>query len=181
LEELLELDGKPAVEVYSEVLGEKIAEKLVKEPLGKAALVYPLGIIDIHGRYRLRHPIRALEDGSIICSGDVPMGHVVRIMSTDEGKMIDAAKSAARQALESIGEPNPEDIGLAIIPDCAARMAIFGENKCKKEIEAVKEVIGDVPIVGFYTYGEYSSLGGGVEYLNETIVVGIISRRSLLL
>ena len=56
--------------------------------------------------------------------------------------------------------------------NCIARNKLLG-IECKTEIDAVREVIGkDVPIIGFYTYGEvgpFEAEKGKSVFHNETM------------
>ena len=68
---------------------------------------------------------------------------------------------------------------LLLIFNCIAREKLFGE-KASDEIHAVRRIIGlDVPVLGFYTYGEQAPINGEVrdtekissKFYNETIVM----------
>ena len=63
--------------------------------------------------------------------------------------------------------------------NCIAREKLFGA-RAKEEIAAVMNIIGnEVPLLGFYTYGEQAPLGGEVHdlkkcnprFYNETVVM----------
>jgi hypothetical protein len=63
--------------------------------------------------------------------------------------------------------------------NCIAREKLFSQ-KAKDEIAAVMEIIGrDVPLLGFYTYGEIVPIAGesrdsakiSTRFYNETIVL----------
>lgn len=171
---VVELDGAPAIKAYEELFGVQ-ARELIDEPLGRMALTNPFGIPEITGGYRLRHPISAQEDGSIICAGTMPEGSVVRVMTATIEDNIAAARQATRTALSGLGRAKP---ALAIVFDCGARMMLRGMEGARREIAAIREEIGpDVPMVGFYTFGEQAPTPGGpVGFHNETCVVYIIGQ-----
>ena len=63
--------------------------------------------------------------------------------------------------------------------NCIAREKLFAQ-KAKEEIDAVLAILGeDVPLLGFYTYGEQAPLGGEInnkskinsKFYNETVVI----------
>lgn len=57
-----------------------------------------------------------------------------------------------------------------------ARKIVLG-SRTDEEIMAVKEAIGrDVPVIGFYTYGEYSPIGEHERscFHNETATLTVI-------
>lgn len=171
---VIELDDAPAIRAY-EQLFDKQARELVEEPLGRMALLNPFGIPEVTGNYRLRHPISAQEDGSIICAGTIPEGAVVRVMTATLEENVAAVRQATRTALSNLGRAKP---ALAIVFDCGARLMLRGMEGARQEIDAIREEIGpDVPMAGFYTYGEQAPTPGGpVGFHNETCVVYIVGQ-----
>ncbi|MCK5490561.1 MAG: FIST C-terminal domain-containing protein [Candidatus Pacebacteria bacterium] len=170
-----EIDGKPALSIYADYFGEK-AKSLKTEVLGKMALVYPLGLaIDNSDELLLRAPLSADENGAITFAAEVPEGSEIRLMIGSKSKAIDAAKEAARNALKDLEGGKPAGI---IVFNCIARQKLFN-REAKDEIDAIKEVLGkDVPIIGFYTYGEIAPVNGKSDVIcrfhNETAVVTVI-------
>jgi len=166
---LYELNNRPARDVYCEYFGNN-----PQELVDVAALAArPLGIPEPEGGYRVRGPLQARPDGSIVFAGDLPKETIVRFMKTDKEAMIQSAEKAGRQAVERIGNAL---IAAAIVFSCAGRAVILGEDT-SKEIEAVRKAIGEyVPLIGFYTYGEIAAISEGVPaFLNHTIVVYAIT------
>ena len=63
--------------------------------------------------------------------------------------------------------------------NCIAREKLFAQ-KAKEEIDEIMKIIGsDVPLLGFYTYGEQAPMGGETRdtnkihsrFYNETVVL----------
>jgi len=54
--------------------------------------------------------------------------------------------------------------------DCVCRGLIL-KDQFQKEIDAVRSVMGDVPVGGFLTYGEIASYGGSIEAWHNTTAV----------
>lgn len=150
-----EIDNKPALSIYQDYFGKK-AEELIKEPLAKMAYTYPLGMT-VKGSKELLivDVVIANEKGEITCAAEVPEGSEVRLMLGDSEKAIQAAKEAAENALAQLKGATPKAI---FIFDCIARYKLFGPQ-INEEIEVVQNVLGkDVPLIGFYTYGEQAPL-----------------------
>lgn len=173
---LQELDGRPAVSIYEDYFGKK-AEELREEPLAKLAITYPLGMtIEGSDELLIRDPITVDDQGAITCAGDIPQGSEVRLMIGSKEEAIAAAKEAAQQALTQLGGKAPRAI---IIFNCIARRKLFGRY-AKDEIAAIQEILGqEVPLIGFYTYGEIAPIGEDTEkrfsrFHNETAVVMVI-------
>ena len=170
---ILELDHQPAVSIYEDYFG-KDANELKKEPLAHMAITYPLGMkIEGESEYLLRDAITVSEEGGLNCAAEVPEGSQVRLMVGSKEAAISAARLAAKQAKDSLKSSLPKT---AIIFNCIARNKLLG-RRSKEEIDTVREVLGlNIPIIGFYTYGEQAPLSDKIKkgcsfFHNETIVV----------
>ena len=96
-------------------------------------------------------------------------------MIGDKEKAIAAAKWAAEKALEQLGDAKPKFI---LMFNCMARNKLLGV-RCHEENELVSTIIGkDVPMIGFYTYGEQGPLLGEKDtptyFHNETMNLVVI-------
>lgn len=175
---LKELDGKPAVKIYEEYFEGK-TEALRKEPLARMAITYPLGIkVEGYDEYLIRDPITVGEDGSLTCAAEIPEGSEVRLMIGSKERAIEAAEDAAKKLMRDFSARRATPKALFMF-NCIAREKLFAQE-AKDEISAVMNIIGrDVPLLGFYTYGEEAPLGGEIvdetkrhsQFYNETIVI----------
>lgn len=167
---LRELDGRPAVSIYEDYFGKK-AEELREEPLAQMAITYPLGMsIEGSDELLVRDPITVDDQGAITCAAEIPEGSEVRLMIGSKEEAIAAAKEAAQQALSQLNGKLPKAI---LVFNCIARRKLFGRY-ANEEIAAVKDVLGnDVPMLGFYTYGEIApvSRDSSSRFHNETAVI----------
>lgn len=172
-----EIDGKPAISLYEEYFGTEEATRLKEETLGKLAITYPLGM-RLEGREEmlLRDALSVDAHGSITCAAEIPEGAEVQLMIGSRESAIAVAREAAQYALNQLEGAPPKAI---IIFNCIARSKLFGD-RAGDEITVIQEVLGkEVPLIGFYTYGEQAPLGGEVRNLercnpafhNETVVI----------
>ncbi len=176
---LHELDGKPAIEIYDDYFGDAAAE-LRTETLAKLAITYPLGIkTEGSEEMLIRDPITVDEHGSITCAAEIPEGSEVQLMIGSREEAVKVAKEAAGKAMEQLGGAKPEAV---VIFNCIARNKLFGDRG-GEEITAIQEAIGsEVPLIGFYTYGEQAPIGGEVvninkcnpAFHNETVVICVL-------
>lgn len=177
---LHELDGKPAIQIYEDYFGKELASGLRTEALAKLAITYPLGM-QVAGSEELliRDPITVDEKGSITCAAEIPEGSDIRLMIGSREEAVKVAKVAAENALAQLDGGKPKAV---IIFNCIARSKLFGEHS-GDEIDAIQEALGkDVPLIGFYTYGEQAPLGGEVRNINkcnpafhnETVVIFVL-------
>lgn len=171
---LYELNSESALKVYERFLG-KHAEKLPA-----VGVEYPLGLIgqieDLDGNDHLL--LRATmsvnrEEGSIRFAGEIPEGAMVYLTCGDRTSILDATEKAARMAIEALGDTLP---ALVFFYSCMARKTVLG-LRTKEEIERVcSQFEPAVPVMGFYSYGEYCRVrtGGPSLLHNETATVAVI-------
>lgn len=173
-----ELDHRPAVSIYEDYFGKK-AEELREEPLARMAITYPLGIKVLDAdEYLIRDPITVDENGAITCAAEIPEGSEIRLMIGSKEKAIEAAREAARKLMRDFADAQAKP-KFVLMFNCIAREKLFSQ-KAKEEIQAVMEIIGkEVPLIGFYTYGEQAPVGGkfskpeecNSKFYNETVVI----------
>jgi hypothetical protein len=164
--ELFELDGKSALNKYKEYLGEYASE------LPGSALLFPLSIRVEGGDKHLVRTILSIDNerSSMIFAGDVPEGSKVRFMRANIDRLIDAASTAANNALVGFDQLEPE---VALLISCVGRKLVLG-SRVDEEIEAVAEILGKKTLLsGYYSYGEISPLrkSGSCELHNQTMTI----------
>ena len=174
---LIEVNNRPALSIYEDYFGKK-AEELIKEPIAKMAYTYPLGMsVEGSPELLIRDVVIANEKGEITCAAEIPEGSEIRLMLGDPEKAIQVAKEAAEGALVQLKGVKPKAV---FVFDCMARNKLLGA-RIGEEIAAIQNVLGkEVPLIGFYTYGELAPLGGilGPEcfsvWHNETMALMVL-------
>ncbi len=147
---LYELDGKPALQLYKEYLGEKA------QGLPGTGLLFPLSLTvkNLDGsEVELVRTLLAVDEDkqSLTFAGDMPQGVYAKLMKADFDKLVDGASGAAGMSLAALKQGNAE---LAILISCVGRKLVLKE-RVEEEIDAVREKVGEgVVITGFYSYGE---------------------------
>ena len=168
---LYELDGKPVLELYKTYLGD------LAQGLPGAALLFPLSIRRPGSDSRpVVRTILAIDEAqrSLTFAGDIPQGHVARLMRTTTDSLIDSAAAAVAQA--SQGRLGSGDT-LVVSVSCVGRRLVLGE-RTEEEVETI--VDGAPPgagHVGFYSYGEIAPAfsGGCSELHNQTMTVTVFA------
>ncbi len=147
-----ELDHRPAIEIYGDYF-EKTLDEFGNGELARISVLYPLGVtLKSEDRYLIRAPIKVGEYGALVLPGDVTEGAEVQLMIGDKSIVLESAKEAAQDALKKI--KSPFNIRLVLIFSSAARLKLLGRD-AKQEIDIIRNVLGNnLPIIGFYTYGE---------------------------
>ena len=171
--ELFELDGKPALDLYERYLGEEAAG------LPGTALLYPLKIWDPERPSHdvVRTVLAVDRDArSMTFAGDVPQGSKAQLMRGEFTALAVGATEAARQAMAKQSERPPSG-ALALLVSCIGRRLLMGQ-RVEDEIQAVGQVLpADIAQLGFYSYGEIAPHGvsGICELHNQTMTITIIS------
>lgn len=154
---IYEINGQPARQIYENYFGER-AKELV-DPAQVLSLLYPLGQERPgYPECLIRTPVMFHPDGSIEIGGAFAEGDEVKIMLGDVRSIIEAAGESARMAKQDI---SPQKTKVGVVFDCISRKRVLGGARRAEEVAALRQEFGaDVPLIGFYTYGEYAPLRG---------------------
>ena len=92
------------------------------------------------------------KDKSILFRADIPQGSYCCLMRTNPNSLLDGAREAAEVSAERLGEK----AGFAVAISCRGRKFIL-RQRTEEKLENLIEALGaDVPIAGYYSYGEIS-------------------------
>lgn len=166
---LFALDGRPALQLYKDYLGE------LASGLPATALRFPLALrADAGDEKRLVRTILAVdeEDGSMTFAGDIPEGSLAQLMRTNLDHLVDGAEDAA---LMTRNRGSNGERTLAISISCVGRRMVLGE-RADEEVEATLEALPpDTRQVGFYSYGEIAPYASGAcDLHNQTMTLTTI-------
>ncbi len=167
---LFELDGKPALELYKEYLGDRASG------LPATALLFPLALKqDGPGDEYLVRTILAVDEAeqSMTFAGNIPQDSLVQLMRGNFDRLITGASEAAL-----LTKPDDPNNTLAIAITCVGRRLVLGE-RAEEEVEATLEAFPPgTQQIGFYSYGELSPYANGrCELHNQTMTLTTISER----
>jgi len=163
---VFELDGRPAFEAYKEH-ARKRGVTLTPTGAGEYLIANELGVMLGDRVARARAPLSVGADGSLTCAAVLRQGSQVAILDGVPKNMVAAARSAAEEAKANLQGAKPAGV---VLFDCVCRGLIL-KDQFQQEIEAVRSVMGDVPVAGFLTYGEIANYGGSVEAWHNTTAV----------
>lgn len=164
---LFELDGRPALELYKQYLGD------LADGLPATGLLFPLAVLqDPDDRFLVR-TILAVdeEEQSLTFAGDVPAGKRAQLMQANFDRLIGGAEQAAQQARNGAAGPV-----LSVAISCVGRRLLLGD-RTEEEVEAtVAWLPPNSHQVGFYSYGEISPHSDGTcDLHNQTMTLTTIS------
>ncbi len=163
------LENKVAFDVYKEVVESDSNQKISSVNFFDIAKGYPFGITKIGDEKIVRDPIMLLDDGSLVCVGDVPLNNFVHILKGQNDSLIRAADLAFINAREFVHPVDDESI---IFIDCISRV-LFLEESFQHELDSIGS--HKIPVIGALTLGEIANSGKDfLEFYNKTAVVAII-------
>lgn len=164
---LYELDGKPALALYKQYLGERA------KGLPATGLLFPLSVRTNAGDEK--HIVRTVlavdeKEQSVTFAGDLPQGSLARLMRTNPDLLVEGASQAAEQ-LSCTSSKAP----LTVAVSCVGRRMLLGE-RTEEELEVVlEELPGGTGLVGFYSYGEIAPYDSGFcDLHNQTMTITTI-------
>ncbi|MCA9717126.1 MAG: FIST C-terminal domain-containing protein, partial [Myxococcales bacterium] len=165
---LYELDGKPALQLYEQYLGDRAAG------LPATGLLFPLLLTRPEEERKVVRTILAIDrdQQSLTFAGDIPTGASAQLMKANFDRLVEGAERAGELARERGGEGG--DV-LAIAISCVGRRLVLGE-RTEEEVEATLDVLPDgTKQVGFYSYGELSPVTrGACDLHNQTMTLTTI-------
>lgn len=169
---LYELDGKSALELYKQYLGDQA------QFLPGSALLFPLAI---RPNLRSESMVRTIlsineQDQSMVFAGDIPEGWYAQLMKANFDRLIDGAEQAAQLSYQTLIDEPPD---LAILVSCVGRRLVL-DQRTEEELEVVQQIMGTTTtLMGFYAYGEIAPmrpLNGG-ELHNQTMTITTLKER----
>ena len=166
---LYELDGKSALELYKQYLGEHA------KGLPASGLLFPLSVRNSPADPGVVRTILAVNEDEqcMTFAGDVAEGAYARLMKANFDRLIDGAVGAARTSHDGSG--NSPD--LAILISCVGRKMVL-QQRIEEEVEGVRDVLGERTVMtGFYSYGEISPFKKNekCELHNQTMTITTFS------
>ena len=167
---VLEIDGRPALDVMEELTG------------GAPHDEYPFRVIlgvnrgERYGPYdetsyqtRLCLAVVPERKALVMFEPDLEPGAQVQLMRISLD--FDYVGRRVREAREQLDGRRPL---LALYADCAGRCSAISPLE-REEGDAVREAIGDIPLLGFYTGVEVARVGEAVRPLDWTGVLCLLS------
>lgn len=167
---LYELDGRSALQLYKNYLGD------YARSLPASGLLFPLLVHATPQDPGYVRTILSVDEASqsLTFAGEMPQGALARLMKANFDRLIDGATGAARITYEAMGR---RPAALALLISCVGRKLVL-QQRTEEEVEAVREILGPQTVLaGFYSYGEISPLtpGARCDLHNQTMTITTFS------
>ena len=164
--EVLELNGKPAVEVLAKAVGFK--QKDLPGQHITLSVAMPFGSLAPLGNYTISVASFSTPRGGIRFSQPHDEGATISMMDYKPAYLANAGRHALRRALLRGGITKPAAV---LIFSSAYRSRITSYDPVD-EIENVKSLVPGIPVTGFYCFGEQAVLDDGISrHNNGTVAV----------
>lgn len=144
------IDGRPAFEVYQELMASEYGIRLDRENFYRYAAHFPFALNRAQGESLVRIPIKVEEDGSVYCAGEVP-----------ENALLSVVRAVTPGSLETARE-----VGAGVRPAaaagvlafyCAGRLMHLDQAAATAELAALVEELAPAPLIGALSLGEIGS------------------------
>lgn len=159
---LIQIDGRPAAEVYSEWTEKRIVappsgslsilSEATLSPLGRKYT--EIGGIPIH---LLAHPAAAHADGTLALFADVGVGEELCLMEGSQTSLVQRAGRIARRSREQLGDIR---IAGALVVYCGGCMLAI-RGRMDEVAAGVAESLGGAPFLGVFSFGEQGEMVDG--------------------
>jgi hypothetical protein len=169
---VLELDGRPAQDVYFEKLGIAGVD-IADDEFEALAMVYTLAQPELSGGLRPRYVRGRTRDGGLVCATSIEPNAAVEVCEQTSGAIVESARKAVEDAVSQLQAP-PE---AAVVFDCAGRKASSPGSLAQRELESLVAAFGQEPpsLAGVYTRGEIGRTRGAKGDRNHSVVVAAFS------
>ena len=170
---LHELDGRPALQLYKEYLGDRAVG------LPATGMLFPLAIrSSLSEAKSLVRTVLAVDEAtqSMTFAGDIPQGFFAQLMRGNFDRLIQGASDAATLTMNGHANLHAENPTLSIAISCVGRRLVLGE-RTEEETEVALEILPkDSRQIGFYSYGEISPYDRGTcDFHNQTMTLTTIT------
>ena len=147
---IVELDGRPALDVFREDIGEVLSKDLSKTA-GYIFAGLPVPGSDT-GDYLVRNLVGIDPEQKLLAIGDYVEEEDTIMFCRRDG---DTAREDTQRMLRDLGNRASGDIRGGVYYTCLGRGRYqFGEDS--EELRMIRDELGDFPLVGFFANGEIS-------------------------
>jgi hypothetical protein len=162
-----ELDNRPALALYKELLGERAADLAVN------ARRFPLSVRAARDDdYSVARTVIGVDDAaqSLTLAAEVPVGSRATLMRVDPERLIEGAHAAGAAANARFEGPV-----LCIAISCVGRRLVLGDASERETAAALDALPVGTAQLGFYSYGQIAPRAAGRCALhNELIALTVL-------
>ncbi len=143
---IIELDHRPALDVYAEWTKEQKAA-VSGGAILTFSVFHPL-LMHKNGVTLTVHPVNANDDGSIDTGAAIVEGKTIELGAATLDQLINAIEPVVRTAAKNVKKPNA-----VILSHCGGRAIGLGD-RISDVAGQVKKAVGELPWIGYLAFGE---------------------------
>ena len=173
---LMEIDGRPAAEVYNEwtngliqdelSAGGKVLAKTTLSPLGRE-----VGRVGNVPYYKLSHPDQVISGGGLTTFSDIDVGNKLILMEGSRNSLV-ARAGRVTSAAVSAGNFSKNHLIGAIVIYCAGCMLTVRDNM-DQVAQEIDSALQDAPFLGIFTFGEQGCFVGN-ENSHGNLMISVV-------
>jgi len=153
---LFTIDDQPALDVLMKYTGIEINMEDKGDVYVQLGATFPLQVLHESGSPIMKPPLLFnRENKAVFIGGIIPQGSKIRFSLPPDFEVVDAVVNSAKK-IKSTRLPKADAM---VIFSCCGRLGAFGPL-IDDEIKGLSEV-WEVPMAGFFTYGEYGKTESG--------------------
>jgi len=141
------IDGRPAFDVYRQLMRSEYGIELDRDNFYEYAVHFPLALDRARGEPLVRIPVGTDDDGSVVCSGEVPENALVSVVRAIEPGSLETSREVAGRV-----RANGAQVALAFY--CAGRLLHLGAQAGGDELRALADALAPAPVLGALCLGE---------------------------
>ncbi len=174
---LLEIDGRPAAEVYNEWTDGLIRDMLDTggslvptasfTPLGN-----PVGTVEGIPYFRLAYPVEALADGGLQLFTDVQEGGEIVLMRGTPNSLVSRPSRVAEAAMEASSFERNVTHG-ALMLFCTGCMLVV-HDRLQETVDGLRHALRQAPFLCAFTLGEQGCFIGG-ENRHGNLMIAVLT------
>ncbi|MGF1702534.1 FIST C-terminal domain-containing protein [Photobacterium makurazakiensis] len=175
--ELVELDGKPAIDVYQAWIGQKLTDqnsivsKSNLNPLGRIA-----GTVHELPYFKLSHPLKVTKKGGIELFSTIEEGETLFFMAGTEERLISRAGRVIDSAFD-IGSNSRELDPIGGITIYCAGCMLRVQERMEEVAQYVNKAMHHAPFVCPFTFGEQGQFIGGENAHGNLMISAVLFHR----
>jgi len=158
--QVLEIGGRPAIDVFREHFRDQPPNNNVEWPVDYYS-AHAFGLVDPDGTQVVRGAY-VDEAGALNTFAPLPQFSAVQVVSCNPDHLLRISDEIIEQA---IADTKPSVI---LTFSCVGRLDILGD-RAGEEAKRLQAAAGDIPTVGFFTYGEFARMTSVAGYHNATV------------
>ena len=177
---LVEIDGRPAANVYNEWTQGAMDAHLNGANILGASTMYPLAVevgrVNGVPYHRLIHPETIRNDGAITLFAEAQTGTQLMLMRGEESSLLTRAGRVAKAAIAS-DDGGLEDLAGGFVVYCAGCM-LSVQSKMKEVHTSLTDTLPNIPFLGQFSFGEQGTFPNG-ETCHGNLMISTVLFRAL--